>query len=92
MAKERVRPIEEIEAEIQNYRNVPVKLAAEYLGMCEMEVRLRMQDSANGGLPIGSAYKKPNNKQFMYHISPWKLMEYQGRYKQHKEECILGLA
>jgi hypothetical protein len=92
MSKLAVRSCEEIEAEIMKYRNVPVKLAAEYLGMCEMEVRLRIQDEKNGGLPIGSAFKRPGKKIFHYHISPYRLINHQGRGNPQKEEYMLGLA
>ena len=68
-----MRPKELVEMEIKQYNNVPVPLAAEYMGVGDMFIRCGLR---YGILPIGSALKR--GTKYTYHISPEKLLSYQG--------------
>ena len=89
MARKSNRSIEEIEKEILTYTNVPVPLAAEYLGWDPMGLRLALRD---GDVDFGSA-RRPTGRKYVYWISPFKLIHHQGRDKQfEQEEAVLGFA
>lgn len=56
--------------EILKMKNVPVMIAADYLGMTYPMITWKLQQ---GELPIGTARK---NKAWAYHISPQALVKY----------------
>jgi hypothetical protein len=58
---------------IRGYKNVPVQIAAEYMGVSPMFIRFGLRD---GKLPIGIAIQMTNER-FTYHISPERLISYQ---------------
>lgn len=58
--------------ELNKYKNVPVEVAAEILGIGQQHVRVALQQKT---LPIGSATKL-SEKRWCYHISPGLLKEY----------------
>ncbi len=62
------------EDEIRGYQNVPVSLAAKYLGISELCVRCGIKE---GRLPIGAAIQGSGTRRMRYHISPWRLIRYQ---------------
>lgn len=72
MASLYARPQTDIESDIQRHNNVPVSLAAEYLGISEVFVRYGIRASI---LPIGTYMKR--GERCAYHISPGKLLAYQ---------------
>jgi hypothetical protein len=62
--------------EIMQYRNVPVFLAAAYMGVSCEYIRYGIEDKV---LPFGTCIKKHSRR--VYHISPDRLIQYQ------KGEC-----
>lgn len=56
--------------ELHQYKNVPVKIAALYLGVSEMYIRCGLRD---GYLPFGNAVKRKN---WTYNIPPMRLINY----------------
>jgi len=63
-----------IEEDILSRKNVPVSLAARYLGISELCVRCGIKE---GRLPIGAAIQGSGTRRMRYHISPWRLIRYQ---------------
>lgn len=59
-------------ADILQYRNVPVAVAAQYLGVSSDFVR---KGIIKGALPIGTAFK--GKGRWTFHISPYQLIRYQ---------------
>lgn len=57
--------------ELKKYKNVPVKVAAELLGVGQQHIRIGLQQKT---LPIGCATKI--SERWCYHISPGLLREY----------------
>lgn len=72
------------EKEILKYDNVPVKVAAKYLGVGEQFIRIQMQRDI---ISIGCVKTNPQGKH-QYYISPAKLISYKtGKtYNEVKEE------
>ena len=67
------------------YDNVPVKIAAEYLGVSQQFVRWQMKHEK---LPIGNVKTNPQGKS-KYYISPGKLISYKtGKDYQEVEKEI----
>lgn len=64
-----MKTIDEIMQEYPN--NVPVPVAADLLGKCQMYIRTGLQ---TGRLPFGSAVK--TSTQWTYHIAPKALKSY----------------
>ena len=60
------------EEKILSYRNVPVNVAAEYLGVNEKFIRCGI---AQGSLPIGNCIKAGPRRR-SYYISPERLIDY----------------
>lgn len=62
------------EAEIRQYSNVPVDVAARYLGSSTTTIKRALQD---GRAPFGFAAKNPEKDYYSYQISPERLIRYQ---------------
>lgn len=62
------------EADIRRYQNVPVGVAAKYLGSSTTTIKLALQD---GRAPFGFASKQPEKNCYRYQISPERLIRYQ---------------
>ena len=69
-----MRSREELIREVLQYKDVPVDLAAEVLVASPQFVRIAPRKPA---IPIGVAVQTSRNR-YVYHISPIKLLEYQG--------------
>ena len=77
------------EKEILKYDNVPVKVAAKYLGVGEQFIRIQMQRDI---ISIGCVKTNPQGKH-QYYISPAKLISYKtGKdYNEVKEEISFNV-
>ena len=77
------------EKEILKYDNVPVKVAAKYLGVGEQFIRIQMQRDI---ISIGCVKTNPQGKH-QYYISPGKLISYKtGKdYNEVKEEISFNV-
>lgn len=62
------------EAEIRQYSNVPVDVAARYLGSSTTTIKLALQE---GRAPFGFAARNPEKGCHTYQISPERLIRYQ---------------
>lgn len=62
------------EADIRRYQNVPVDVAARYLGSSPVTIMRALQDSR---APFGFASKNPQKNYYTYQISPERLIRYQ---------------
>lgn len=60
--------------EIRRYQNVPVDVAAKYLGASPTTIMRALQD---GRAPFGFASKNPEKNYYTYQISPERLIRYQ---------------
>lgn len=62
------------EADIRSYQNVPVDVAAKYLGSSPDTIKRALKD---GRAPFGFASKNPEKNYYTYQISPERLIRYQ---------------
>lgn len=62
------------EADIRRYQNVPVDIAAKYLGVSQETVYRALQE---GRAPFGFAAKNPEKNAYTHQISPERLIRYQ---------------
>lgn len=62
------------DADIRRYQNVPVDVAARYLGSSPVTIHRALQD---GRAPFGFAAKNPDKDYYTYQISPERLIRYQ---------------
>lgn len=62
------------EADIRRYQNVPVDVAAKYLGSSTSTIKRALQD---GRAPFGFASRNPDKNAYTYQISPERLIRYQ---------------
>lgn len=65
--------------------SVPVRIAAEILGISVLSVQGALREKA---LPIGTAWKNPDSNLWKYHISPYQLGRYIGMKKNEIYQII----
>lgn len=63
----------ELKKTILSHRNVPVRLAAELLGVSQEFIRCGL---IRKELPFGSAFRLEGSSRYTYHISPVALIDY----------------
>lgn len=61
------------EADIRYYQNVPVDVAAKFLGSSPTTIKNALKE---GRAPFGFAAKNPEKNAYTYHISPERLIRY----------------
>lgn len=78
------------EEDIMRHRNVPVSVAAKYLGWSAPTIyRALIQERA----PFGFAAQNPETRSWTYHISPGLLIKYQqGELPAYKLKEVIRLA
>jgi len=75
------------EAEILAYNNVPLELAAAYIGISAIKVRDGLKQ---GRAPYGYAVKSEESSTWTYHISPGALVKYKkGELKMWPQDELI---
>lgn len=77
------------EEELRQYRNVPVEVAARYLGMSSTTIKYALQE---GRAPFGFASQNPEKGSYTYQISPERLIRYQsGELPMYRLNEVMGI-
>lgn len=86
----RVEKVIPTDREIMSYRNVPVEVAARYLGMSTTTIKNALQQER---APFGFASQNPEKGSFTYQISPDRLIRYQsGELPMYRINEIMEMA